>query len=119
MAPKTDPGPRGLLPLKPRWFHILLALADGAMHGYAIRQAVEERTGGALKMWPATLYGSIRELLERGAIEALDEEADAGDDQRRRYYRLTTFGRGLLRVEAERLQALVDAAYTSRALEGC
>jgi DNA-binding MarR family transcriptional regulator len=62
------------------------------------------------------LYGSIRELSEQGAIEPLEDEADAADDQRRRYYRLTPRGRELLRSEAERLQALVHAAYTSRAL---
>ncbi len=77
------------LPLKPAWFHILLALADGARHGFAIRECVEERTGGALKLWPATLYGSVREMTEAGLIEPLEGEDDPDDDQRRRYYRLT------------------------------
>lgn len=116
MASESHPDPHDLLPLKPQWFHILLALGDGALHGYAIRDSVEERTGGALKMWPATLYGSIRELSEQQAIEALEGADDPDDDQRRRYYRLTPFGRALLRAEAERLQALVEAVYTSRAL---
>lgn len=103
-------------PLKPAWFHILLALADGAQHGFAIRSRVEDRTGGSVKLWPATLYGSIRELSELGAIEALEGEDDPDDDQRRRYYRLTKMGRELLRAEADRLQDLVDAARASRAL---
>ena len=73
-----------LLPLKPAWFHILLALADDAQHGYAIRSLVEERTEGRVKLWPATLYGSIRELSEEGLIEALDEAEDPDDDARQR-----------------------------------
>jgi DNA-binding PadR family transcriptional regulator len=100
--------------LKAAWFHILLALADGAQHGFAIRERVEERTDGSVKLWPATLYGSIRDLATEGAIEAL--EGEPGDDQRRRYYRLTPAGRDLLRAEVDRLQALVDAARGSRAL---
>ena len=102
--------PDSLLPLKPAWFHILLALRQGAQHGYAIRAAVEERSDGAVKLWPATLYGSIRELSEAGAIEPLDGVDDPDEDQRRRYYRLTRFGTEVLRAEADRLQALVDAA---------
>ncbi len=105
-----------LLPLKPAWFHILLALADGAQHGYAIRSSVEERTEGRVKLWPATLYGSIRELSQGDLIEALDGPEDPDDDARRRYYRLTPRGSELLRAEADRLQALVDAARSSRAL---
>lgn len=115
-TPSRSPDAGALLPLKTPWFHILLALADGAQHGYAIRDRVEARTEGAVKLWPATLYGSIRELSERGAIVPLEGDEDPDDDQRRRYYRLTPFGRELLRAEADRLQALVDAARTSRAL---
>ena len=114
----TDGGPETLrlLPLKPAWFHILLALADGAQHGYAIRGLVEERTEGRVKLWPATLYGSIRELSGEDLIEALSGPDDPDDDARRRYYRLTRRGNELLRAEADRLQALVDAARSSRAL---
>lgn len=103
------------LPLKTAWFHILLALADGAGHGYAIRERVEARTDGAVTLWPATLYGSLKDLAELGAVEALEGEEDPDDDQRRRYHRLTAFGRALLKGETERLQALVDAARASRA----
>lgn len=104
--------------LKPAWFHILLALSDGARHGFAIREAVEERTGGAVRLWPATLYGSIRDLSDHGVIEALEGDDDPDDDQRRRYYRLTERGRAVLRAETDRMQALVDAARASRALDG-
>jgi len=114
----TPPDPaavRDHLPLKTAWFHILLALADGAQHGYAIRERTEARTDGAVTLWPATLYGSLRDLAELEAIEALEGADDPDDDQRRQYYRLTELGRRLLKGETERLQALVDAARASRA----
>lgn len=103
-------------PLKATWFHILLALADGAQHGFAIRERVEARTDGEVKLWPATLYGAIRDLADAGAIEPLDGDAGPDDDQRRRYYRLTAHGRNLLRSEGERLQALAEAARAAGAL---
>lgn len=103
-------------PLKSTWFHILLALADGDQHGFAIREAVETLTDGAVTLWPATLYGALRDLVEAGSIEALEGDDDPDPDQRRRYYRLTPAGRDALRAEADRLQALVDAARGSRAL---
>ena len=71
-----------------------------------------------MKLWPANLYGSIREMTELDLLEALAEEEQPVDDQRRQYYRLTVRGRELLRVEADRLQSLVDAARASRALAG-
>lgn len=114
----TSELPRPALPppLKPVWFHILLALADGARHGFSIREAVEERTDGAVRLWPATLYGSMRDLSEAGLVEALEGKDDPDEDQRRRYYRLTSRGRDVLRAETDRLQALVDAARASQAL---
>ena len=105
-----------LPPLKAAWFHILLALSEEALHGYGIREVVEDRT--RVKLWPANLYGSIREMTELDLLEALAEEEQPVDDQRRQYYRLTVRGRELLRVEADRLQSLVDAARASRALAG-
>ncbi len=99
-----------LLPLKPVWFHILLALKAGAAHGYAIRERVEARTAGAVRLWPVTLYGTIRQLLEQGLIEALEGEDDPDDDARRRYYQLTAFGSAVLLAEADRMAALVRAA---------
>jgi len=101
-----------LLPLRTAWFHILLALADGPQHGYGIRALVDERSG--IQLWPATLYGTIRKLTEAGLIEELEGAED--DDARRRYYQLTAFGRDVLGAEADRLQSLVDAARSSRAL---
>ncbi len=105
----------GLPPLKTAWFHILLALGEGARHGYGIREAVEQRTDGKVKLWPATLYGAIREMGELGLIEALVGEDDPDDDARRQYHSLTGRGRELLRYEADRLQSLVDAV---RAAQG-
>ncbi|UCC26569.1 MAG: helix-turn-helix transcriptional regulator [Gemmatimonadales bacterium] len=107
-----------LPPLKAAWFHILLALSDNALHGFAIREAVEARTGGGVKLWPANLYGSIRDMAEQELLEPLAEDEQPDDDQRRQYYRLTARGRELLRMEADRLQQLVDAARASQALAG-
>lgn len=104
--------------LKRSWFHILLALADEARHGYAIREDVRERTDGAVELYPATLYGSIRDLTEAGLIEPLVGDDDPDDDQRRRYYALTDAGRAALRDEVARLQGILDEARTSRALGG-
>jgi len=102
-------------PLKATWFHILLALAEEPRHGFSIREAVEARTKGAVKLWPATLYGALRELTALEFIEPLDGKDDPDDDQRRRYHRLTRQGESVLRAEADRLQGLVDAV---RAVEG-
>ncbi|HZD06408.1 MAG TPA: PadR family transcriptional regulator [Longimicrobiales bacterium] len=105
-----------LLPLKRAWLHILLALADGPSHGYAIRNHVEERTDGRVKLWPATLYGSIRQLEEEGLIRETEGEADPEeDDDRRRYYDLTPRGHDVLEAEVDQLQELVDTARASRA----
>ncbi len=98
------------LPLKPASLHILLALAEAPRHGYAIRTVVEERTGGDVRLWPATLYGSIRELRRGGLIEDAPEAAAPGDDSRRRYYQLTPLGRQVLAAETERLSQLVRLA---------
>lgn len=95
------------LPLKPAWFHILLALKEGEAHGFAVRERVETRTGGAVRLWPATLYGAIRQLAEKGLIEALEGQEDPDDDARRRYYRLTERGREVLLAEADRLESLI------------
>ncbi len=104
-----------LPPLKPAWFHILLALADEPRHGFAIREEVEARTRGRVRLWPATLYGAVREMVALELIEPLEGEADPDDDQRRRYHTLTARGRELLRIEADRLQSLVDAVRAAQA----
>jgi DNA-binding PadR family transcriptional regulator len=97
--------------LTPAIFHILLALADGERHGYAIMQAVAKETGGAVQLGPATLYRSIRVMLEHDLIAEADERPDpAIDDERRRYYRLTGHGLRVIQAEVERLRRLVQLA---------
>jgi DNA-binding PadR family transcriptional regulator len=96
------------LPLKTQWFHIMLSLAGGEQHGYGLMQDVLDRTDGKVRLWPATLYGSIKRLIEAELIEESDERpAPELDDARRRYYRLTALGRRALDAECERLQELV------------
>jgi len=105
------------LPLKTQWFHILLALAGGEQHGYGIMQEVLERTSGKVRLWPATLYGSIKRLIEADLIQESDERpAPELDDARRRYYRLTPLGRAVLNAECERLQELVHAIRVKQAM---
>ena len=96
------------LPLSAAAFHILIALGEGDKHGYAVMQEVAERTDGALRMSPGTLYGTIRKILDEGLIE--ESFGRAADDERRRYYRLTRFGRAVAAAEAERLAALLHHA---------
>lgn len=96
------------VPLKPQWFHIMLSLASGEQHGYGIMQDVLNRTTGKVRLWPATLYGSIKRLIEADLIEeSAERPAPELDDARRRYYRLTALGRRVLDAECERLQELV------------
>lgn len=103
--------PESFLPLTPAVFHILLALADGEKHGYAIMQEVETNTNGTVTMGPGTLYGSIKRMLAAGLLEESDERPDpALDDQRRRYYKLTGLGGQVVQAEAKRLAALVSLA---------
>ncbi len=93
-------------------FNILLALADGEKHGYAIMLEVEANTGSQVKMGPGTLYGSIKRMLETRMIEEWDERPDPSlDDQRRRYYRLTSLGQQILSAEVRRLADQVRIAY--------
>jgi DNA-binding PadR family transcriptional regulator len=110
-APEEAPDPRTMLPLTPAVFHIMLALAGGECHGYAIMQEVERLTGGLLNLGPGTLYRSIQRMLIDGLIEETKLLHDSDlDDERRRYYRITPFGLEVARAEAERLELLVDAA---------
>ena len=106
MALKSDVSPDDLLPLPSATFHILVALSDADRHGYAIMQEVAERTAGRTKLNPGTLYTTIHRLLEQGLIEELDARP-ADDDERRRYYRLSTFGRQVAQRELARLSELV------------
>lgn len=100
-----------LLPLPAATFHILIALADGDRHGYAIIQDVEARTGGELKLSAGTLYRSIQRMLEQGLlVETRDRPAPEDDDERRRYYRITPVGTAVAKAEARRLTDLVRMA---------
>ncbi|HZS78349.1 MAG TPA: PadR family transcriptional regulator [Ktedonobacteraceae bacterium] len=111
--------PRSLLPLTPAVLHILLALVDGERHGYGIMQEVAARTGGTIRMGPGTLYGSIKRMMADGLIEESGERPDpAMDDERRRYYRLTGFGRRVVRAEVERLEQVVRLAREKQVLSG-
>src|SRR4051812_40368453 len=98
--------PEDLLPLTSPVFHILLALSEGERHGYSIMQDVATTTQGIISMGPGTLYGSIKRMLAANLIEETDTRPDpALDDERRRYYRLTEFGRRVAIAEAQRLEA--------------
>jgi len=104
-----------LLPLSPAVFHILLALADGDQHGYAIMREIDTRTDGVVRVGPGMLYGSVKWLLADGFIEDAPRRGRT-DDERRRRYRLTATGRTLLKAEAARLEAAVGLARARRVL---
>jgi DNA-binding PadR family transcriptional regulator len=105
------------LPLKTQWFHIMLSLAGEEQHGYGIMQEVMQRTTGKVRLWPATLYGSIKRLIEANLIEESTlRPAAEFDDARRRYYRLTPLGSGVLNAECERLQELVKSIQTKQSM---
>lgn len=118
--PKTNskpPSPESHLPLPPATFQILMSLVDGERHGYAIMTDVEERSEGAVRLGPGTLYGSLKRLLDSGIVADAGERAhpDAADE-RRRYYRLTKFGLAVARAEARRLEATVRIARRKKLL---
>jgi DNA-binding PadR family transcriptional regulator len=103
-----------LIPLPPAAFHILVALADDDRHGYAIIKEVAARTGGALKLSAGTLYRSLDRMLEQGLIRELSARPSKGlDDERRRYYRITPFGRAVAAAEARRLTQMLALARAS------
>jgi DNA-binding PadR family transcriptional regulator len=97
-------------PLKPQWFHILLALASRELHGYAIQRAVLQQTDGEMTLWPAMLYRSLATLEEAALIARAEAPADEPDDERRQYYRITPAGRVRLRDETELMARWVAAA---------
>jgi DNA-binding PadR family transcriptional regulator len=104
------------LPLTAVAFEILLALADGDQHGYAIMREVDERSGGAVTLHAGTLYRALARLLESGLIDEVGAAAAGRDDERRRYYRLTPRGIAVARAEAARLEQQVAAARARRLL---
>jgi DNA-binding PadR family transcriptional regulator len=106
-------------PLPSAAFQIMLALADGDLHGYAIMRQVEEQSGGRLRLGPGTLYGSIQALLEGKLIEEVDRSEETEVRlERRRYYRLTVAGRKLARSEAEKMADVLRVARTRKILRG-
>jgi len=113
---KSDAEP--YLPMTSAMFHVLLALADGEKHGYAILKEVSARTSGKVRLSAGTLYGIIHRLLGEGLIAESDERPDAAlDDERRRYYRLTDFGRGVARAEAARMEEMLAQARAKKLLK--
>jgi DNA-binding PadR family transcriptional regulator len=118
MAQTTHSSPEQMLPLTPAVFHIQLALASESKHGYGIMKTVEEITGGKVTMGPGTLYGTIKRMLKAGLIEEIDEQPDPDlDDERRRYYRLTPFGKRVLKAEVERIADLMKVARSKSLLD--
>ena len=112
------PKPDAFLPLKSNWFHILVSLVGGEQHGYAIVQDVLERSQGKVRLWPATLYGSLKRLIQEGLIvESSERPAPEFDDARRRYYKLTPLGRRVLDLESQRLKDLVRILQARRQQE--
>ena len=105
------PDVASLLPLPPVTFHVLIALADRDLHGYAIIREVRERTGGKVRLGAGTLYRSIQRMLEQGLIvEVRERPSPELDDQRRRYYRIAPFGTEVARAETRRLGQMVEMA---------
>jgi DNA-binding PadR family transcriptional regulator len=111
--------PEDLIPLPTAVFHILIALADRDRHGYSIMQDTAARTGGRFQLSTGTLYSSIRRMLEQGLIEELSDSPEpANTDERRRYYRLTRFGRRVAAAEVERLNSLLQQARATGLVAG-
>jgi len=114
----TRKPPEAFLPLKSNWLHILLSLAGAEQHGYGIMRDVLERSDGKVRLWPATLYGSLKRLIQEGLIvESGDRPAPEFDDARRRYYKLTPLGQRVLDLESQRLKDLVRALQAKRRQE--
>jgi DNA-binding PadR family transcriptional regulator len=104
--------------LKPRWFHILLALSDKDLHGSDIVRAVLEQSEGELRLWPAMLYGSLEQMVDRGLIDELTDSSarPKGASAKRRYFRITTEGRKLLASEADRMATMARLARSKNIL---
>ena len=105
---------RRLLPLDATEYHLLFTLHGEPMHGYALCKALEQRTGGLIRLAPGNLYRVIRRLLRQGLVVEARDAAAADADERRKYYRLTDLGRVVLAAEAERMRVLVDEAAEAR-----
>ena len=111
--------PQDFLPVSPPVFHILLAIGNRRLHGYAIMQEIEERTNGKVTVLPGTLYSSIGRMLEDGLVdETTDRPNASADDERRRYYRATRLGKAVARAEAERMALLLHVAEDQKLFTG-
>jgi len=104
-----DPAIGPFLPLSPAALHILLSLAAGGRHGYGIMQEVSRQSEGQYKLGPGTLYDNLQKMMQQGIVENAPNPVE-NDDPRRRYYRLTDFGRRLLSAEVIRLERIVHEA---------
>lgn len=104
------------LPLTPLTYQVLLAMADGPLHGYGVIKEVSERTDGEMRLEAGTLYAAIKRLRDEGLIDVAPTPRGGGVDSRRRYYRLTPFGRQVLRRESERLVRLVELARAKKVI---
>ncbi len=102
--------PEDLLPLKPVWLHLLLAMASGQRHGYAMRKDVERRTEGRVRIWPATLYRGLAGLMDEGLVEADSTASEDDGDRDRKLYSITSLSKRTLAAEMHRLQELVREA---------
>lgn len=107
----------GVQPLKAVWYHLLVAIAEGNEHGYAMRKVVEDRTAGGIRLWPTTLYGALRDMEQRGLVKERVEESSSDSDSRRRCYGLTPSGERALADETRRLEKLVRLARATPALQ--
>lgn len=115
MANAARRDPQGYLPLSPMVLHVLLALVDGDKHGYAMIKEVRRRTSGEVELGASSLYGVLKRLSDDGLVEETDERPDpALDDERRRYYRLSRFGRNVVIAEMKRLESLIHQARAKR-----
>ena len=117
MAARPQRKPADCLPLTSAMFHVLVAMIDRDRHGYAIIKDVSARTAGQVELGTGTLYGILKRLLADGLVaESNRREPAPSDDARRRYYRLTPFGRDVVTAETERLEAMIAAARSTRLL---
>jgi DNA-binding PadR family transcriptional regulator len=105
--------PTDFLPLPQAQYHVLVALTSGELHGYAIMQAVEASSNHVVRMGPATLYGTLKRLVEASLVEETAQRPAVGDDQRRRYYQLTGLGRAVCMAESDRLAELIRRTRTN------
>ena len=110
--------PAELIPLKQSTYQILLALADGELHGYAVMQVLSEMTDGREAILPGTLYAALARMVDEGLVEVRESSVeDSSGGPKRRFYKRTAFGREVARVESERLRALLNIALTQKILK--